>query len=270
MNKNNLAYIELYPKIHLYTDLLPNVSKLYEIMKQSELDANGKYHLKTWDEWSIFGTYSQSKGSHEEDELGTEYSERYDDEKYLADSVIEAYGKAIDHYISVNNIELPPGSSLASSSFSKYKDNVKSMSNNLAMQYHTDFIESEKDMPGNKFFITCTTYINDDYDGGSVEFYIDGDVVSYKPKAGEILVFPSRKPYYHGVTNITNGQKYFIRNFMMTPFAGTEEWLKNQREHGAYRWNAKEKIRCDYENPRNMLYIENGKVIKYEDLPDSQ
>jgi hypothetical protein len=269
MNTNDLIYTELYPKIHLYTGLLPDVSKLYEIMKKSETDANGKYYLKKWDDWAHFGTYSQSKNINEEKALGVEYNQRYDDEKYLSDRVIEAYGKAIDHYIDINNIDLPEGAALASSSFSKYKDNVKSMSNNLAMQYHTDFIESEKDMPGKKFFITCTTYINDDYDGGSVEFYIDGDVVSYKPKAGEILVFPSRKPYYHGVTNITNGQKYFIRNFIMTTFAGTEEWLKNQQERGAFRWNEIEKARCDYENPRNMLYVENGKVVLYEDVVNS-
>lgn len=268
MNINDLTYTELYPKIHLYTELLPDVSKLYEIMKQSELDANGRYYLESWEEWSIFGTYSKSKTSHKEDELETEYSERYYDEKYLADSVTEACGKAIDHYISINNIELPPGFDYTPSSFSKYKNNVKSMSSNLAMEYHTDFIESERDMPGYKFFITCTTYINDDYDGGSVEFYITdtGKTVSYKPKAGEILVFPSEKPYYHGVTNIHNGEKFFIRNFMMYPFSGTEEWLQNQRDQGAYNWMKKEFARCDYENSRNMIYIENGKVVSYQDV----
>ena len=137
------------------------------------------------------------------------------------------------------------------------------------MNYHTDFIKSEADMPGRKFLITCTTYINDDYDGGSVEFYItdNGDTVSYKPKAGEILVFPSGEPYYHGVTNIHNGEKFFIRNFVMSPpFEGTKEWLKNQQEFGGYRWSKMEQERCDRENRYNMIYLYNDKVITYDEM----
>ena len=214
---------------------------------------------------SHFGTYSQSKNDMEDSEKG----QQYDDEKYLADRVAEAYGSAIDHYIQKTKPELPEGSQLVSSSFSKYKKDVVAAERKLAMNYHTDFIKSERDMPGRKFLITCTTYINDDYDGGSVEFYItdNGDTVSYKPKAGEILVFPSGEPYYHGVTNIHNGEKFFIRNFVMSPpFEGTKEWLKNQQEFGAYRWSKMEQERCDRENRYNAIYLYNDKVITYEEM----
>lgn len=236
-------------------------------MKKSEEKSEGKYHLKTWDPWAMFGTYSQEKSEHEEH---GETGEQYDDEKYLADKVKEAYSIAIDHYIDNLKLEVPQGSSLASSSFSKYKKDSISFDKELAMNYHIDFIKSEAEMPGNKFFITCTTYINDNYDGGSVEFYITdtGEKVSYKPKAGEILVFPSIEPYYHGVTNIHNGEKFFIRNFIMYPFNGTEKWLKKQKDYGAYNWMKKEFARCDYENPRNMIYLYEGKQISYEDWRD--
>jgi hypothetical protein len=260
----NIEYVEIYPKIHLYKNLLPDNEKLYKIMKNSENNSNGKYFLKTWDQWSIFGTYSQAKGDHEECEYGPEY----DDEKYLENRVRQAYENAINHYIKTTNFNLPEGSELVSSSFSKYKKDVVDIKSKLAMNYHTDFIKSEADMPGRKFLITCTTYINDDYDGGSVEFYItdNGDTISYKPKAGEILVFPSGEPYYHGVKNIHNGEKFFIRNFMMSaPFPGTEEWLKNQREFGAYRWSKMEMERIDKENPNNMIYVYQDKLISHDE-----
>ena len=261
-----IEYKELYPKIHLYTNLLPDIEKLYSIMKKSEQSSEGKYFLRNWDQWSIFGTYSQAKDDHEVDR---EYGQQYDDEKYLEDSVRKAYEYAINHYVETCNFELPENSKLASSSFSKYKKDVVNFNKELAMNYHTDFIKSEKDMPGRKFLITCTTYINDDYDGGSVEFFItdNGDTISYKPKAGEILVFPSGEPYYHGVTNIHNGEKFFIRNFVMSPpLEGNIEWLKNQREYGFWRWNSMERERCDYDNPRNMIYLYNDKVITYEEM----
>ena len=59
----------------------------------------------------------------------------------------------------------------------------------------------------------------DDYDGGDICFYINGDFVNYKPKAGDILVFPSGMPYYHGVKTIRNGNKFFIRNFISQKYS---------------------------------------------------
>ena len=263
MTIDNIEYIELYPKIHLYTNLLPDANKLYEIMKKSEKESEGKYYLRNWDQWSHFGTYSQSKDEKEDSEKG----QQYDDEKYLSDRVSEAYGFAIEHYIKKVKPDVPEGSQLASSSFSKYKKDVVDVKKKLAMNYHTDFIKSEADMPGRKFLITCTAYINDNYEGGNVEFYVtdSGKKIHYRPKAGEIMIFPSGEPYYHGVTNILNGEKFFVRNFVLGPkFEGTKEWLENQREVGAWNWFIQEKTRLDYENPRNMIYFYNDEVIPFE------
>ena len=215
----DLQYTELYPKVDVYTSLLPDADRLYQTMKQSEADADGKYYLKKWDQWSVFGTYTQHKEESEDAETG----QRYDEEKYLSDRVYEAYSAAINDYVARHQIQLPEGSTLMSSSFSKYDEQIDMMNNNLTMQYHTDFIISERDMPGNKFFITCTTYINDDYDGGDICFYIDGKFINHKPKAGDILIFPSTEPYYHGVKAITKGNKFFVRNFIVYPFNGTKE-----------------------------------------------
>jgi hypothetical protein len=135
----------------------------------------------------------------------------------------------------------------------------------MTMLYHTDHITSQKDMPGDKFSITCTMYINDDYEGGDIEFYVDGNLINHKPQAGDILVFPSTEPYFHGVKTINTNEKFFVRNFIMTPHNGTEEWLANQRKFGAYRWAKMEQERIDHDDKRNMVYFKDGKPISYED-----
>jgi len=119
-------------------------------------------------------------------------------------------------------------------------------------------------MPGPKFFITCTMYINDDYKGGDIEFFVDGKLINHKPKAGDILIFPSEEPYYHGVKLIEDGYKFFVRNFVMEPFEGTKEWLDNQKKYGAYRWALMEQERIEKEDPKNMVYIHNGERITHE------
>lgn len=258
-----MTYSELYPKLALYRGLVPDSNRLTEIVKKSEQDSDGRFYLRKWGRWSVFGTDTQEKHNNNEER---EFGQRYDDEKYLADSINQAYSKAIDHYKEKYNVKLPEGSFLMTSAFSKYNSDIDVLKDNMTMPYHTDYVISERAMPGNKFFLTCTAYINDDYDGGDICFYINGTFIDHKPKAGDILIFPSALPYYHGVKTIKNGNKFFVRNFISYPFDGTKEWLTNQRKIGAARWADKERDRLAYENPRNMLYVRNRKVISYDDL----
>lgn len=248
---NDYNSFELLPNVRVYQGLLPDSDKLYEIMKKSEKTSNGRYYLRSWEPWAHFGTYSQQK--HDEAEP-REFGEMYDDEKYLSDRVYEAYNLAIQNYIDTYNVTLPPTSRLMSSSFSKYNSNIDTMGNELTMQYHTDYIVAERDMPGPKFFLTCTTYINDDYEGGDIEFYMDDEFYPYKPKSGDILVFPSIDPYYHGVRTIRSGEKFFVRNFIQYYYDGSPEWLEQQKYHGAYKWAKMEAERIEKESEGNMKY----------------
>ena len=261
-SQQDFEIIELMPKVFVYKNVMSDIENLYNIMKESEENGEGKYFLKTWDPWSHFGTYTQHKSEEDDAEKG----ERYDKEKYFVNTVNDTYSRVISDYIKKNNITLPESARFSGSSFSKYEPDIDHMSNNMTMQYHTDFIMSQKEMPGEKFLITCTMYINDNYDGGNIEFFVDGKKYDYKPKAGDILVFPSIAPYYHGVKTIKNGRKFFVRNFVMYEYEGSEEWLANQRRYGAYRWGKMEIDRIEEEDPKNMIYLENGERLSYEEV----
>lgn len=107
------------------------------------------------------------------------------------------------------------------------------------LPFHTDFYQKDEFEPGLKAEYTVTIYLNDDYIGGEIDYRIfngtehelgfeDGDVIPldpaygevpklvYKPQAGDIIVFPSRPPYYHGVRRVESGIKKFIRMFWMS------------------------------------------------------
>jgi hypothetical protein len=260
---SELNHIELHPKIDVYRDVLANPAELYETMNKSEKTSNGEYFLKTWDPWAHFGTYTQAKHISEVS-LDAQSNEMFIKEKKFVEEVEAAYDKVISDYVERHGIVLPEGWHFSGCSYSKYHAKIDTLQNNMTMQYHTDHITSQKDMPGDKFFITCTMYINDDYDGGDIEFYVDGKFINHKPKAGDILVFPSTEPYFHGVKTINTNEKFFVRNFIMTPHNGTEEWLANQRKFGAYRWAKMEAERIDHDDKRNMVYFQDGAEISYE------
>jgi len=264
---SKLEYVEIYPKVDVYRNVLKNPEQMYNVMNESEKTSEGKYFLKTWDPWAHFGTYTQKKDIREiTPEQMSE--EMFIKEKAFVDEVEDAYNKVILDYVERHGINLPDGWRFSGCSYSKYKPSLDLMNNNMTMQYHTDHITSQKDMPGDKFFITCTMYINDDYDGGDIEFFIDDQLINHKPVAGDILVFPSTEPYYHGVKTIHKNEKFFVRNFVMIPFDGTKEWLNNQKVFGAYKWAQMEAERIKHEDPRNMRYLENGKPVLYDDLPN--
>jgi hypothetical protein len=108
---------------------------------------------------------------------------------------------------------------------------------NYALPFHTDYHYQTAHLSGTKPMLTVTMYFNDDYEGGDIEyrmfdkhfnhFRIEGEKMirmdnnevipgfNYKPQAGDIIIFPSKLPYYHGVKKVTKGQKLFLRTFWM-------------------------------------------------------
>lgn len=59
--------------------------------------------------------------------------------------------------------------------------------------------------------VSVSAYLNDDYDGGMIEFNHFG--ISHKPKSGDIIVFSSSFPYMHRVTPVDNGTRYAVVNW---------------------------------------------------------
>lgn len=261
---DNLQYEELYTGVIVYRNMLKDPEKAYEVMMNSESNSNGKYFFKEWTPWATFGTYTQRKDG--DDYLNAERGEVFDAEEQLFQEIAASYDKAISHYFKTTGISIPEGARYSGQSWCKYFNKIDTLKNKMTMQYHTDYIISERDMPGEKFHTTCTFYINDNYNGGDIEFYINGDIVNHKPKAGDLVVFPSTAPFFHGVKTIPDGNKFFIRNFVMTDYDGSPEWLANQKKYGAYRWSKMEWARIEEENKRTMVYLQGDKKISYDDL----
>jgi len=60
--------------------------------------------------------------------------------------------------------------------------------------------------------VSVIYYLNDDYDGGEIIFPRFG--VIYKPKANDLLVFPSSYVYNHSVNNVYNGHRYAVVSWL--------------------------------------------------------
>ncbi len=72
-------------------------------------------------------------------------------------------------------------------------------------QKFTNHIDDHPDFHRRVSFVY---YANDDYIGGEINFPRFG--VSYKPKANEMIVFPSGYVYNHSVNEVTDGVRYAV------------------------------------------------------------
>jgi hypothetical protein len=112
----------------------------------------------------------------------------------------------------------------------------------LAITFHTDAHKHRVGQPRGQQIITITIYVNDDYEGGEVQFLneIDEDakVITYKPKYGDVTAFPSGIPYWHSAAAVTEGnKKLFVRMFAIWDYEGSKEWFEGIEKHGEKEWN---------------------------------
>ena len=250
----------IYPRVAVYKNLLPDVDDLLSIVKETEADGAIKegHVFSPWRNWYGFGIMSDSPMLDE----GKDYT-YYDNEdplnikqKQFVKRISDAFFTATNHFIEEWGVELPNWKH-SGLSINKYDETPEQ--NELAMTYHMDYAAAQAEEPGNKFGITCTVYLNDNYDGGEVSFLHveEHDVIDYKPVAGDLVVFPSGEPYFHGVKSISNGNKYLIRTFWQWEYPGSEEWLANQEKYGQEEWAKlwKEKFVAEYKSGKYHKYL---------------
>lgn len=264
---------EIYPKIFVYNDVFEDPEKLYDIIKRS--GKNEGELFETWKEWYTFGEIIQNVAAVSEiinfdrtvdhpvllkyKEINNEISS---EQKYLLEELVRCFHLVNKDYLEKNNFNLDLTAMVDVTepsenpdfhtkfpkqvnkylwdgpSICKYFAGGRSDLKDLAMQFHSDHIAEENPSEGYKFFLTTTTYLNDDYEGGEIVFAVGDKTVEYKPKIGDIIVFPSGHPnhltennnsYFHAVKRVYEKDKYFCRMYWKVFEHGSKEFFEMKK-----------------------------------------
>ena len=259
MTDKTLEVVELYPKIFVYKNLFNDIDQTFKLLKEST--GGDDEILSPWTQWSIFGEYlSPAVKNYEQrlyiegiKEIKTE-TEKQEKQKMFLLELVTNFHIATKDYIFKNSVILDQykvvpdvldknGNQIedwivSGPSIARYKPDID---DKMAMMYHSDYIREPLRSPGFKFAITALTYFNDDYEGGEIDFIVNGKAFMYKPEAGDILVFPSGHPeiltedgsvFLHGVLAPKNSSKYLSRMYWMKYDIGEDEWFKKEKEFG--------------------------------------
>lgn len=198
---NNTNVLILDKNIFYYKEAISNYETLVERIEKNDglIDAEkeNEYLITKWKTWgpdknNTFGMQKLIIDSLRVDSDSPLYLEMM---QIVLD--IETSIKTCSYdYAKKNNTELGHLSPL---SISKY-DKGASMGKHVD-SYDENGLET----------ISVVAYINDDYEGGEIEFPEQNIII--KPTAGSIIIFPSQKPYFHCSNIIKNGNKYISPGF---------------------------------------------------------
>ena len=133
--------------------------------------------------------------------------------------VIDAISKYIDQYMDKYEVNSIHGHDAFY--FIKYKP--------------SGFFKKHADDDGyGRRLISFVYYINDNYEGGEIEFHHFD--LKVKPKAGELYVFPTNYPFVHTAHPITSGEKNIIIGFLSKYKNSEFEYREYEKDRINYRW----------------------------------
>jgi hypothetical protein len=288
--ENFIKSHEIAPNIRVYTNIFPDIKEVLEVIYEHEKtttkNPDATSYFKPYRDWYTFGRLTDCDGQENatpkeiiEFEKNKDFN--YVNQKNLADRIKNARKLVIQNYCeiyginetdsadfhiqpSVNFAEYEPGFEMDQR---RIEDDIQWLGNHkpLAMNYHTDFEIKKMCRMEENFLLTCNIYWNDDYEGGEIVFYSSAGLLSYKPNAGEVIVFPSGSPYFpvdgdcffHCANAVTKKRKYFSRNYLMYKHVPTEEMLSLE---GAYpRGHSSRGPDSFYDSLFNQLMIDYSK-----------
>jgi len=246
---NDIKLYKISEAVILYKNVIKNVEDILSFFKDAELYKEDTYMMKKFYKWGQYGieTEIDSATFHN---FSPEFFNPEDPEqvkqknslermmnayRFVKNDFMAKYGsKDIwpSNYKKVNLFNEFPSTKIA---FLKYnKENVRTINSKKVninfTAFHSDYFDQDMDTPGKKLIFTVMLYLNDDYSNGEICFWDGEKIVGYKPKAGDIIAFPSCEPFYHGVLDMHNADRYTIRMNYFVETDGSKEFKSGEFE----------------------------------------
>ena len=121
------------------------------------------------------------------------------EQTFISDELFGALDRTLEHY----STELYPFA----------EKNIKSREKTMHLLRYdkTGHLPAHQDQGISTRVLSVLLYLNDDYEGGEIEFRHSG--LKFKPEAGSVLFFPSNFLYVHEVYPVTRGPRYALPNW---------------------------------------------------------
>jgi hypothetical protein len=223
---NDIKKIVIAPQIVVYRNIFKSSQEMIDLFEEDSLESI----LDPWRDW-----YQQGKRkgmSFDGDlDLKLKTDRSIKEKKYLKEiyDITNFINK--DYFFDFKNNGIWPDfildwdkmNSIGKSIYIDYfkyeykKEKLfKKTEKDLMMEYHIDELPLPNEVKLKRHVATINFYLNNNYSGGDICVYDDVSKKNYryKPMAGDAVIMPSTEPFYHGVKQYFNADRYFARTFL--------------------------------------------------------
>ena len=208
MLENNLVHEELYNGVYYYKNVIKDPQKLIYLIESTEGMEFLQHVIPNWIDWGVEadrGTvywYGRKKRVllNDLDEINTVEIPDFERKlcKEIFDTIFDAFRAVANDYKIKRNIS-DEVIILNQMNIHKYKENTW-------MGTHYDAQEGDT-----RLKYSLLVYINDDYEGGEISFPFLN--ITIKPKANQLLIFPSAYLFVHSISEVKKSRRLAIVGF---------------------------------------------------------
>lgn len=186
--------------IYYFENVISYEKELIDILNNIDLDERSYSRIPKWEPWYSSNDKSTVYGQ-------KKFIDVSNLKKTTGDDLIDKHTLYI-----INSLLMAP--ELCAINFCKFNKTDQSLINldlshvslnrydsGQGMGPHYDGQDGDSNLK-----YSFVTYLNDDYDGGEINF--PNQNVTIKPKSGSLVMFPSQKPYIHESKPVLSGVKY--------------------------------------------------------------
>ncbi len=196
---------EIAPGIVVYQNVIDEYSCLIE-----DIENAVKLNVLSWADAGVHSEDSVSinKNIRDTKTMGIRYIDSFNEKDSikitLRDSIEENLSKLFFTYF--NPCEIDYQSKFLFNT--EWHDSYGILKYGLGQKF-TNHIDDNKDYHRR---MSTVYYLNDDYSGGEINF--PRFSITYKPKANELLIFPSGYVYNHSVSEVIDGTRYAVVSWL--------------------------------------------------------
>lgn len=244
----DVEIFSIMPGALVYRNVSSKINEILSFFKEAEDYSEDRYSMKKLSFWGDHGIMSEMDSAAFHFDLNNDEQKK---QKDIFTEILRSYNLVKDDYLSrYNNTDIWPSSykkvNLLNEfhntkiAFMKYHAEYQNKTSNpTAFPFHSDIFSQNMDSDSPKLIFTVMIYLNDDYEGGELCFLNKekNKVIGYKPKAGDMLAFPSCEPFYHAIFNVFKNDRYAIRVNYVIGNDGSEEWKMGNIQYNEEKHN---------------------------------
>lgn len=195
---------EIAPGIIVYSDVIIDSHTLYNDIEEGMISAKIEWEsarVKEGDNTNIVNTLTRNTST-----IGIPYIGKIEE--------LVSHNFSQEFYTTLNNLFFENFDPIEKDYMSEYGIKTNWHDQYGILKYGKDqfFTNHIDDHPDFHRRISTIYYLNDNYSGGEINFPRFG--ITFKPKANQMILFPSTYVYNHSVSPVIDGERYAVVSWL--------------------------------------------------------